>query len=89
MYVQNARVFFNSVWGSLLTVLACIFSNDVPCLYRESDKVKFMTTCLNCPPYSKFMREMDEEDAKVMEEIDQIHKFGYPKSFRELKEGAV
>lgn len=48
-----------------------------------------MTTCLNCPPYSKFMREMDEEDAKVMEEIDQIHKFGYPKSFRELKEGAV
>ena len=35
--------------------------------------------CLKCPHYREFEREMDEEDAREMAEIDRIRKYGYPR----------
>jgi hypothetical protein len=40
-----------------------------------------MDRCLKCPQYTRFEREMDEEDQKVMGEIERIRKYGYPRRF--------
>ena len=62
-------------------VLSCMFYDDVLCSYRKSEKFGVMNRCLKCRHYKRFLREMDEEDKRVMTEIDRIRKYGYPKKF--------
>jgi hypothetical protein len=58
-------------------LLSCVFFDDVLCSFRKSEKSGIMNRCLKCAHYKRFMREMDEEDARVMDEIDKIRKYGY------------
>jgi len=58
-------------------ILPCVFLDDVLCSYRKTEKVKVMNRCWKCEHYKRFLREMEEEDARDMEEIDFIHKYGY------------
>jgi hypothetical protein len=53
----------------------CFFSNDVVCSWRKSDKFGVMDRCLKCKHYQEFLRVMDEEDQKVMDEIDRMRRF--------------
>ena len=57
-----------------MKVLSCVFLDDVLCSYRKSEKFTVMGRCLKCRYYERFMREMAEEDAKVMDEIDEIRR---------------
>jgi hypothetical protein len=59
-----------------LKLLPCLFSPDIRCSFRKDEKFKVMSRCFDCRHYRRFMREMDEEDAKVMDEIDEIRKTG-------------
>lgn len=65
--------------------LSCIFFDDVLCSFRKSEKLGVMDRCLKCEYYRRFMREMDEEEERVWDEIDRIRKYGYPKSKGELE----
>ena len=58
-------------------LLSCIFLTDVLCSYRKDDNFRLMDRCLKCPQHARFEREMDEEDAKVDAEIEELHKYGY------------
>lgn len=51
-------------------ILSCGFTDDVLCSYRDELKFAVMNRCLKCPEYLRFLREMDEEDERVMDEID-------------------
>jgi len=51
-----------------------------------NEKLGVMDRCLRCSHYKRFLREMAEEDEKVMSEIDKIRRFGYPKRFDVPKE---
>jgi len=66
-------------------LLSCMFLDDVLCSFRKSEKSAIMNRCWKCPHFKRFKREMDEEDEKVMAEIDRIRKYGYPKSLGELE----
>ena len=57
-------------------VLSCLFVLDVLCSCRRYDKLGIMGRCLKCPHYERFLREMDKEDQKVMDEIDEIRRTG-------------
>jgi len=48
----------------------CVFLNDVMCSHRRSKSFSVGKYCLKCPHYEEFMREMDAEDERVMDEID-------------------
>lgn len=52
-------------------LLSCAFLPDVLCSYRKDEKFGIMTRCFKCPHYIRFMREMDEEDERMMNEIDE------------------
>lgn len=55
----------------------CLFFDDVFCRYSkipEEDRVG--SVCLRCEHYARFVREMDEEDERVMDEIDEIWRTG-------------
>lgn len=56
--------------------LPCIFWDDVLCSFRRDTKDKIMDKCLNCCEYARFLRDMDAEDKKVMDQIDEIHRTG-------------
>ena len=58
-------------------ILPCVFFPDVLCSFRKSEKFGIMNRCLKCPHYRRCMREMAEEDERVMDEIDRIRKYGY------------
>lgn len=51
-------------------VLNCVFWEDVVCAHRKSEKVKVMARCWSCREFKRFVREMDETDARMMDEID-------------------
>jgi hypothetical protein len=55
----------------------CWLRNDVICSYRKSAKSGMTDRCLSCAELERFEREMDEEDEKMMDEIDEIRKYGY------------
>ena len=55
-------------------ILSCLFLLDVLCSYRKTEKFGVMDRCLKCRHYMTFLREMDEEDEKVMDEIDRIRR---------------
>ncbi len=59
-----------------LESLSCVFSNDVLCSYRKDVNSGIMSRCFNCSHYSRFKHEMEEEDEKIMDEIDEIHRTG-------------
>ena len=62
--------------------LPCIFLLGVTCSFRkDADDFRPMEMCFSCQYYKRFLKETQEEDVKVMDEIEKIHKFGYPKSF--------
>jgi hypothetical protein len=55
---------------------SCLFLLDVLCSYVTSEKfVGVMDRCMKCPHYLRFLREMDEEDEKVMDEIDRMRRY--------------
>jgi len=59
----------------------CAFWDDVLCSFRKTERFAIMDRCLKCSHFARFNREMDEEDEKVMDEIEKIQKYGYPKRF--------
>jgi len=53
----------------------CLFLLDIFCLYVKTEKFTgIMDRCLKCPHYLSFLREMAEEDEKVMDEIDEMRR---------------
>jgi len=52
--------------------LFCSFKPRVLCSFRTSEKSGVMDRCLKCRYYEEFLREMQEEDEKVMDEIDRM-----------------
>ena len=63
------------VLSSEKKLLFCVFSSDVLCSFRKSEKFGVMDRCLKCRYYKEFLREMAEEDEKVMDEIDRIRRY--------------
>jgi hypothetical protein len=59
-----------------LKCLPCVFFDDVLCSYRKDVGFGVMGRCLKCRHYRRFEREMDEADAKIMDEIDEIQRTG-------------
>jgi hypothetical protein len=62
-------------------LLSCLFWSDVLCSFRLREQFAVMDRCLECPHYFRFMREIEEEDERVMDEIDRIRKYGFRKRF--------
>jgi len=62
-------------------LFSCFFLLDVLCSFRKGERFGVMNRCFKCPHYRRFMREMEEEDVRVMDEIDRIRKYGYPRKF--------
>ena len=60
--------------------LLCLFLNNVLCSYRKTEKVTVMSRCFKCRHHRRFLREMAEEDKKVMDEIDEIRE--HPERYR-------
>jgi len=58
-------------------VLSCVFFHNVLCSHRKSAKVFIMDRCFGCSHFLRFEHEMDVEDERVMDEIDEIRKHGY------------
>ena len=56
-------------------LLSCFFLIDVLCSFRKSEKFGLMDRCLKCRHYLRFLREMAEEDEKVMDEIDRMRRY--------------
>lgn len=59
-----------------LEILPCMFVVGVLCSYRKDKRFVVMGRCFKCRHYRRFEREMDEEDEKIMDEIDEIHRTG-------------
>lgn len=62
---------------ALMDSWLCLFYDDVFCPYskvRRENRVG--SVCLGCEHYERFQREMDEEDERVMDEIDEIRRMG-------------
>jgi hypothetical protein len=51
-------------------LLSCVFFNDVLCSYRKDERFTIMNRCLKCAEYERFEQQMDEEDERIMNEID-------------------
>ena len=59
-----------------MKLLSCLFLLDVFCSFRKSEKVfGIMDRCLRCKHYLEFLKEMEEEDKKIMDEIDEMRRF--------------
>ena len=59
-------------------VLSCLFMTNVLCSYVKNEKYGVMDRCMKCPHYEEFLRIMDAEDQKIMDEFDEIlRKEGY------------
>lgn len=55
----------------------CFFYDDVFCPYSKIPKEKRIgSVCLRCEHYARWEREMEEEDERVMNEIDEIRRTG-------------
>jgi hypothetical protein len=58
-------------------IFSCLFLPDVLCSYVKTEKsTGVMDRCLKCRHYKRFLREMAEEDEKVMDEIDEMRRTG-------------
>lgn len=56
-------------------LLSCLFLRDVLCSFRKTSGYGVMNRCMQCRYYETFLREMDAEDAKIMDEIDRMRRF--------------
>lgn len=54
--------------------LSCEFNTSVLCFFRKDAKFRIMYRCFNCRHYMDFMASMEEEDLKIMDEIDEERK---------------
>jgi hypothetical protein len=52
----------------------CVLTNDVVCSYRKSAKVHMMDRCFQCSELARFEREMDEEEEKFFDEVDEVRR---------------
>jgi len=57
-------------------ILSCPFDNIVLCSYRKDPKFTVMDRCLKCSHYEQFAKEMDEEEDKFFEEVEEAHRTG-------------
>ncbi len=55
-----------------LKLLSCVFDDDVLCSFRKYAGFGVMERCFKCDHYRRFEMEMEEEDERVMNEIDEI-----------------
>lgn len=55
-----------------LKLLPCVFFSDVLCAFRKDSRLMLLSRCFSCREYSRFMCEMDEEDARMTAEIEEI-----------------
>ena len=59
----------------------CKFVDGVVCPHKRTAKQrKFFSVakfCFTCPYYGQYVTEMEEEDDRIMAEIDLVHKYGY------------
>jgi len=62
-----------------LKCLPCVFLPDVLCAYCKGKGFGVMARCFTCSHFRRFEHEMDEEDERVMDEIDEIRK--HPETF--------
>lgn len=54
----------------------CLFKLKVFCSFVKSDRAfGIMDRCLKCKHYLSFLKEMEEEDEKIMDEIDEMRRF--------------
>lgn len=54
---------------------SCSFWDDVLCSYKKNeDEFAVLGRCHGCEHYKRFMREMEEEDERIMNEIDETLK---------------
>lgn len=56
--------------------MPCVFLNDVKCPYRKNMKQYVLRQCEVCSHRERFEREMEEEDERIMNEIDEIRRTG-------------
>lgn len=57
-------------------LLRCLFWLNIWCAFRKSKAITgVMDRCMKCKHYLEFLKVMDEEDAKVMDEIDEMRRF--------------
>ena len=55
----------------------CVFLVDLFCRFQTYDKPMVLDKCFRCPHYLRLMRQCDEEDIRLMDEIERIHRHGY------------
>lgn len=48
----------------------CNFELGVVCPHKKTARFALFGRCFKCSHYQKFMRDMDEEDQRVMDEIE-------------------
>jgi len=68
--MDSSKVNFKSKKPKHGKLLPCVFLNDVLCSFRKSKKFTMLYQCRTCPHLERFEREMDEEDERIMDEID-------------------
>lgn len=56
--------------------LPCIFRDVKICEYRKSEKVLIMIRCWRCQEFKRFVREIGEADAKIMDDIEKEREAG-------------
>lgn len=57
-----------------LKPLSCVFWDDVLCSYLKDGRFTVLGRCLKCRHHERWERMMDEEDERVMNEIDEMRK---------------
>lgn len=55
-------------------VPSCVFWKDVSCPFVKSSEFHVMDRCESCREYQRFNDDMEEEDLRVMEEVEEEHK---------------
>jgi hypothetical protein len=51
-------------------LLACVLWDDATCKFRKSETPMMMVRCWRCREFKKFLREMGEDDVKIMDDIE-------------------
>jgi hypothetical protein len=62
----------------VVVVLHCVLQDDVLCIFRKSEQSGIMDRCFKCEQYVRFNREMDEEDERIMADVDRM--FAHPEN---------
>jgi len=69
------------VKGYKYSLSLCVFLVDRVCPHRKSEgkrkRFSIANQCFKCSLYKQFVRMVDAEDERVMDEIEKIRKHGY------------